>query len=273
MKIKQVNRILPRTHSIALRNFASLAIRSICSLFYLGNKFTCPFCSRSFRKFLPTGLDLPVLKEKKIVGGGYRLNAICPYCLSGDRERLVYLFLTTHQLINKKITLLHVAPERVLKKILEKQEITYLPADLSSPLAKIKIDLRKNSFSSNSFDAIICNHVFEHIIDDISAMKELYRVLKADGWAVLQIPYSPMLAETFEDSSVISGEECERVFGQSGHVRIYSKNDYVKRLQSVGFIVEEIKLTDYSTNRFALNPDEVVFFCRKTFQPIEYKTR
>jgi hypothetical protein len=95
-------------------------------------------------------------------------------------------------------------------------------------------------------------------------MRELYRVLKVGGWAVLQVPYSSILVETFEDSSVVSSEDRERVFGQSGHVRIYSKNDYVKRLHSVGFVVEEIKLTDFVINRFALNPDEVVFFCKKT---------
>jgi hypothetical protein len=105
-----------------MRNFASSVIRSTYSIFYTGTKFTCPLCSRSFRKFLPTGLKSPVLKEKNVIGAGYRLNALCPYCLSGDRERLVYLFLSTHRLINKKITLLHAAPERELKKNLEKQE-------------------------------------------------------------------------------------------------------------------------------------------------------
>ena len=39
---------------------------------YKGSEYYCPYCKNSFRKMLPGGFDLPVLKEKKIVGGGYR---------------------------------------------------------------------------------------------------------------------------------------------------------------------------------------------------------
>jgi len=74
----------------------------------------------------------------------------------------------------------------------EKKGLNYLTADLNSPLANIKMDIRNINFPSKYFDAIICNHVLEHIEDDRKAMSELYRVLKPNGWAILQVPYSPM---------------------------------------------------------------------------------
>ncbi len=58
--------------------------------------FECPFCGGLSGSFLPFGLTSPVLREKAVVGGGYRLNAVCPSCSSLDRERLVYLFLLNH---------------------------------------------------------------------------------------------------------------------------------------------------------------------------------
>ena len=44
--------------------------------------FECPFCGGLSGSFLPFGLTSPVLREKAVVGGGYRLNAVCPSCSS-----------------------------------------------------------------------------------------------------------------------------------------------------------------------------------------------
>ena len=237
-------------------------MKLIYLIIYRGSKYRCPFCCHSFRRFLPAGLKLNVLKEKKVIGGGYRLNAVCPYCKSGDRERLVYCFIKKNKLLRQYMKLLHVAPEKNLQTFLEKESIDYFSVDLDSPIAKIKMDIRNVNFPSNYFDAIICNHVLEHIVDDKKAMEELYRVLKPGGWSILQVPYSPVLKETFEDSSIIDEKGRERVFGQSDHVRIYGK-DYVNRLQSVGFQVEQKKLDKNTTKKFALNPNETIFFCKK----------
>jgi hypothetical protein len=90
-------------------------------IFYKGNKFYCSFCNHSFSKFLPTGLNLKVFKEMNIIGGGYRENSICPFCLSSDRERLIQLYIEKQRLLRKNMNLLHVAPEKNLKKFLEKK--------------------------------------------------------------------------------------------------------------------------------------------------------
>ncbi len=53
------------------------------------------------------------------------------------------------------------------------------------PLMK-EIDVTSITYDSNTFDVILCSHVLEHVLDDDKAMRELYRVLKPNGWGIIQ---------------------------------------------------------------------------------------
>lgn len=235
---------------------------------YAGTKFHCPVCNSDIKLWKSLGYDLPVITEKQIVGGGKRL-AQCPVCDSSDRIRLLYLFLKNRiNVYSDKIKLLHIAPEPPLELIFKHQKnIDYLSADMNPAMVMEKMDITNIQYPENSFDAIICNHVLEHIPDDYKAMSELYQVLKPGGWAILQVPFSKILDKTFEDSTVVTSEDRERFFGQTDHVRIYGK-DYTDRLQKAGFEIEEYKWTEDTDlnnpdNRLGLNEDEVVFYCQK----------
>ncbi len=239
-------------------------------VYYFGFKYKCPFCHSHLRTFSPVGLEFPVLQEKKVVGGGYRANALCPFCGSYDRERLVYLYLLHKtDIFEKPQKVLHVAPEAWLADMLRKQaSVDYLTADLYSNGVMVKIDITNIPFPDNSFDSIICNHVFEHIIDDRKAMSELYRTLKAGGWAILQVPLSLALEKTYEDFSITSTPGREKAFGQGDHVRIYAK-DYQDRLEHTGFKVDVFKWVTESENfggrrnRFGLNEEECLFLASR----------
>jgi SAM-dependent methyltransferase len=231
-------------------------------------RFHCPFCKGSFGKLLPAGYYLPVLKQNMVIGGGYRLDALCPNCRSSDRERLVYLYLRTRtDLFQNGLRLLHIAPEHNLQKVLRAHpSIDYISADLNSPAAMVAMDIGDIPYGDSSFDVIICNHVLEHIQDDKKAMSELYRVLKPSGWAILQVPVSLTLSRTFEDPSAVTPERRETLFGQCDHVRIYAR-DYRNRLESVGFFVEIFDprkgfstLVNY---RNALLKREKIYVCKK----------
>jgi ubiquinone/menaquinone biosynthesis C-methylase UbiE len=142
-----------------------------------------------------------------------------------------------------------------------------MSADIESPLAKVKMDIHKIPFEDNTFDAAMCNHVLEHVKNDILAMKEIFRVLKPDGWAILQVPFmGKNLKRTFEDPSITSPKEREKVFGQRDHVRIYGE-DYPERLRSAGFEVTKdrfvMELSDKMVKRYALPSDEIIYFCKK----------
>ena len=123
-----------------------------------------------------------------------------------------------------------ITPEPNLSSWLRsKVKLEYVLADLRSRNdVDLNIDLTKIPFPKSTFDAIICNHVLEHISNDRIAMAELFRVLKPNGWAMLQVPISFHLAATYEDFSITDPMDRERAFGQIDHVRIYAM-DYVDR--------------------------------------------
>lgn len=95
--------------------------------------------------------------------------------------------------------LLHIAPEPCLAEKF-RQEYDYLSIDLDGKKAMIAMDLTDMTFDDNSFDAIVCNHVSEHIPNAKKAMKEFYRALKPGGWASLQVPIKGNVTQ--EDLSI-----------------------------------------------------------------------
>jgi len=232
---------------------------------FFGRKYNCPVCDSDVRGFRPKGFQFPVLAEKQVIGGGYRLNAQCPVCKSTDRERLLYLYLSKKtNILSEQVKLLHVAPEPGLSAFLESlTNVDYITADISKESVMVNMDITDINFPDESFDVIICNHVLEHIIDDRKAMQELHRVLKIGGWAILQVPISLSEGKTCEDSSVTDPSEREQVFGQSDHVRIYAR-DYLDRLRESGFQVNPFDWwTDKEfvseDNKYGLLQDESVF--------------
>lgn len=244
---------IPRKY---LQLFSHIVLK-IVSVFYVGNNVECPVCDHKFRKFLPYGR----------VG---RDNALCPNCLALERHRLMWLFLKQKtDFFAKKHDVLHIAPEICFIERFESYHgDKYITADLESPLAKVKMDIHEMPFENEKFEIAFCNHVMEHVDDDIQSMREIYRVLKPNGWAIIQIPFFPPIPEeTFEDPTVTDPNEREKIFGQDDHVRLYGK-DYADRLRSAGFEVVEDEfvnsLSMEEQKKFALPTDEIIFLCRKS---------
>ena len=246
-------RKIPRKY---LQRFSHIFLRTI-QIFYAGNNVECPVCNKKFRKFLPYGRQ-PV-----------RDNAICPNCLSLERHRLLWLYLKERTgFFSDQLKVLHIAPELCFIDRFELfKNLEYTTGDLESPLAKVKMDVHHIPFGDDSFDVAICNHVMEHVEDDIKAMKEIRRVLKPGGWAIIQSPIMGWMNEkTFEDPTVTDPGMREKVFGQSDHVRLYGK-DYPDRLRKAGFKVTEddfVKTLPAETvKRNALPGEEIIYLCRK----------
>jgi ubiquinone/menaquinone biosynthesis C-methylase UbiE len=103
------------------------------------------------------------------------------------------------------------------------------------------MDITDIQYPSQSFDVIYCSHVLEHIQDDRQAMRELHRVLKEDGWAVLLVPITA--EKTYENPSIATPAERLRAFGQEDHCRRYGP-DLVNRLREAGFTVEVTKVEE-----------------------------
>lgn len=246
-----LNRI-PRPVLIRL----SYAARPILAFILRGNTYTDPIDGKQFRSLLPYGY------EKQ------RPNALSPSTLSLERHRLLWLYLkneTDFFTVPKKV--LHFAPEQAFYKRFRKLEhLDYTTTDLNSPLADVKADICDLPFEDEQFDVILCNHVLEHIPNDTQAMKELYRVLKSGGMAILQIPQDLSREHTFEDNTITDKKERAKIFGQYDHVRIYGK-DYFDKLRSIGFKVDAVdytkKLTPEQVERYCLAKGELLPVCYK----------
>ncbi len=236
-----------------------------------GDRYECPLCGAHLKTLWPRGLTHPVLEQYDIIGGGYREQASCPICGSTERERLVYLFIRHRtDLLQRPASLLHVAPEPQLGRILQASpQLDYLSADLYVENVMVRMDITDIQYPDASFDAIICNHVLEHVPGDRRAMRELYRVLKPGGWAILQVPYSERIAQSVEDPAIATPEARARVFGQEDHVRIYAKADYLARLAEAGFQVDSLRWWEEGPafgnpdNHYGLMPREILFVARK----------
>lgn len=166
--------------------------KRIKSAFVKEVKNSCPFCGHSLNDMGIMGVDSDVLRERNVVGAGKR-PCLCLACGSSDRERLVYIFLKEKTGIFKckERSILHIAPEKNLStKLLEVGFDNYVCGDLFAegyvyPEHVKNMNILKLPYEDNTFDFVICNHVLEHIADDLEAMKELRRVLRVGGMAIL----------------------------------------------------------------------------------------
>lgn len=243
---------IPRPLLIKLSYLA----RPILQLSLKGDRYEDPIDGKKFKKFLPYGYE----KQRE--------NVLSPSTLSLERHRLLWLYLKNETgFFTKDLKVLHFAPEQAFyKRFRNLKNLDYTTTDLNSPLADVKADICDLPFEDNTYDFLLCNHVLEHIPNDTLAMKELYRILKPGGTAILQIPQDLTRRETFEDNSITSREERARIFGQYDHVRVYGR-DFFDKLRSIGFKVEEVDYTshlgDSDINRFRLAKGEIIPVCTK----------
>jgi SAM-dependent methyltransferase len=244
---------LPRPLLIRL----SYPFKLVAPILYKGNNVTCPVCERSFSKFLSYGSDLK-----------HRENVLCPYDLTLERHRLMWLYLKNEtDFFTAPHNLLHIAPEQCFHKTFkEMKNIDYLTGDLVSPIADLHFDLHSIPLDSNRFDIVFCNHVLEHVEDAHQCMNELFRVMKPGGWGIFQVPQDMTREVTYEDPSITSPEEREKHFWQKDHVRLFGK-DYPNWLEKAGFVVQKYLPKEHFSQKeieqYRLMENEVLYIARK----------
>jgi SAM-dependent methyltransferase len=245
---------IPRPWLIRL----SYVFRIFAPLVYKGNKVECPVCEKSFRKFLSYGSDV-----------AHRENILCPYDLTLERHRVMWLYLKekTDFFTKPDLKVMHIAPEQCFHGLFKKQKnLNYTTGDLMSPIADLHFDLHNIPLEDNTYEVIFCNHVMEHVKDDLQCMKELYRIMKPGGWGVMQVPIDASRTETYEDWSITDPKEREKHFWQYDHVRLFGLN-YPKRLEEAGFKVDIIdfskELTAETFERYRIPKSELLYVVRK----------
>lgn len=140
--------------------------------------FTCPVClyAGPFKDISPST--------------GLRKHAQCPKCHSLERHRLQYLVVQhiAETLNTSEMAVLHFAPEPFLCSYFSSRFGKYETADLAMKDVDHLVDIQNLPFADASYNFIFASHVLEHIPDDRKALKEIRRILKPDGLAILPVP-------------------------------------------------------------------------------------
>lgn len=249
------------------RKIISLRKRVFLFVNGLGSSKQCYICGKTFHHFKKYRGGTKMLSSwdrgLDIIGSDLD-NFGCNFCGSHDRDRHLFMYFDKLKLWDKlkNSSVIHFAPEwRISKKIEELLPSRYVMADLYPSMPSIeKIDLTNIPYTENSFDVFICNHVLEHVPDYLKALKEIHRVLKKDGFAILQTPYSKLLAKNFQDDGINTNELRLIYYGQEDHIRHFSEKVFLKSIEDVGFelqIVKHAELFDkQSANYYGVNERE-----------------
>jgi ubiquinone/menaquinone biosynthesis C-methylase UbiE len=139
--------------------------------------------------------------------------------------------------------------------------LEYVKADISTNYSDaVEIDATEIPYEKDVFDLIICNHVLEHIPNYLKAISEIYRVLKPNGVAILQTPYSKLLSKNFEEKNINTDDLRYFFFGEKDHYRIFSEQHFFKDLTNIGFVLKLVKHTEFfdqeTANYYGVNYDE-----------------
>lgn len=195
----------------------------------------------------------------------WHADTVCPNCGSQVRHRLLVAILDgisslpnlneAHLLKGKKI--LHFAPERQLRHRIQRASAYYVSTDYDRGDVDLKLNMSDMpAIADNSFDVVIACDVLEHVPDDRAAIRELHRILKPHGFAIITAPQKDSPALTDEDPAITSPEERTKRFGQKDHLRIFG-DDLKERFESAGFSVNTVNASVFSPNiitRFVLLP-------------------
>jgi len=111
----------------------------------------------------------------------------------------------------------------------ELEPLRFCRADHSAPLSQA--DATDLPFASASFDMVVALDTLEHVRDDARALGELYRVSKPGGSVLLTVPAFPFLWGNVDDVG--------------HHFRRYRRRELVRKLESAGFRVQEVRYYNF----------------------------
>jgi SAM-dependent methyltransferase len=155
-----------------------------------------------------------------------RVNALCVACGAAERHRLQKrVFDRIVQGIGPaQKSMLHFAPEVFFTRQFRTVFGSYTTADLFRRDADMKADISDMPVPNAYFDFVYASHVLEHVPDDRAAIREVYRILKPGGVAILPVPI-------YSDGATIEFGEARP--DDDGHVRAPGLADYFDRYRAV----------------------------------------
>jgi SAM-dependent methyltransferase len=141
-------------------------------------QFECPVCNYKGPFMDLTGF------------AGVRKHAKCPKCKCLERHRLQYLAVMglIESMDVSGMKMLHIAPEPCFRQLFSGRFGVYETADLLMKGVDHNVDLQNLPFKDATYDVVFASHVLEHIADDNQAIREIRRILRPGGVAILPVP-------------------------------------------------------------------------------------
>ncbi len=171
-------------------------------------------------------------------------GVLCPKCGSMVRHRLVAATIdapeTRGTVRIDNASVLHLSSEHCLRLLVEPRASEYVRGDYATGDCDIHVDLTAmKDIPDGRFDILIACDVLEHIVDEAAALREIRRVLRPGGAAILTVPQVDADVATYEDRSIVSRQARAAAYGQEDHVRLYG-SDFPDRVRAAGFRVTAI---------------------------------
>ncbi len=205
------------------------------------NTVECPCCGWRGPAFLATS-----------PGQHLALNSSCPDCDSRSRHRGLALMLPS-LLEGKSGAFLLFAPEKVVLETLAKTNVTIHTTDLNRRDVDFpNEDIQHLSFKDETYEALLANHVLEHIPDDLQALRECYRVLKPGGIALFTVAGDFTVQETRKLHKV----------DWLGHYRYYGL-DVLDLFREAGFEVEAVNMGAGIDPKWGVREGDMLFVGKK----------
>ena len=172
-------------------------------------------------------------------------NTTCPSCGSTERTRMLWVVLQQVMEGSQGKRAIHFASEPLLASRLRPRFGVYETSSFDGGNADHHTDLRNLPFADASYDILIASHVLEHIREDRQALREIRRVLKPGGIAVIPVPLE--VVDTVEYGAPRADK--------AGHVRAPGL-DYYDRYREAFPRVDIVSAADFPS-RFHLLSDIV----------------
>lgn len=182
-----------------------------------------------------TAMEEQLIHDKLAFDAAYGAPLLATGWPAASRGASLVYHLTHHPELIRGKRVLHFSAEPELRTWIEERaaswSIDYRTSNIDGPGVDVHQDLTA-LIDEGPFDLIICHRVLEHVMDDIKAIHELYRVLSRGGILSTSVPQSMHLSATSE--WVVPD------LTHHWHVRQYGP-DFTSRLEGAGFVVEDVK--------------------------------
>jgi len=246
--------------------------------------YTCPCCGWSGPKFDPVSY------------GKGRNDAICPHCQALERNRNTCAFVGSHPEIldvveqekdgdvqqSNALRLFHFQPHKPTAMVLDNStyRLDHIWMDYHDDIYNemtstktIHVDLGDLQFPDNFTHGVFLFHVLEHIADLDTALLELKRVVKPNGWLMIEVPLRDSgFKQSLDCRNLSSNEERVKCGGAHTHRWRFAQTDFEQRLaeyfectDTAKMIVDRVGKAAYDAFQVKSNGKLVPqYFCRNS---------